>query len=99
LILLGLPIVSEACGGRTAFLADNPSALADKVLQDRDGKPFYLDKEGNLLVDKSSVKIASGLAYTIAKRFMEKTYPTYEHLEFKVFTFSLDKFISLLIIK
>jgi len=87
LILFSFPVVSEACWGRAAFIVDNPSALADKVLQTRDGKPFYLDKEGNLLVDKKSVKIPSGLAYAIAKRFMERTYPTYEHLEFEALTF------------
>jgi hypothetical protein len=68
-VVFTFPSVSIACNGTDVILSDNPSADAYNVYRSKDGVSYF-DEEGNLLIDKSAVKISPALAKEIAERFV-----------------------------
>jgi hypothetical protein len=100
LALLGLTLVGllgakpvEACGGITAFIADDPKAFGVRPATGPGGITFYYDKEGNALLPASVVKVESALAEAIAKRYLDKKYGKYGHLEFEGFSYDHGDFV------
>ena len=57
------------------------------------GITYYEDARGGVLLPAGAVKISSALAEAIARRYLEKTYGRYEHLEFEAFTFEHGSFV------
>jgi hypothetical protein len=76
-----------ACGGVTATIADNPKPLGVKTESGPEGTTLHFDKSGKVYVAAEEIKISSALAEAIAKRYLDKTYKRYEHLEFEAFTY------------
>ena len=100
LVLLGLLLVGplgvkpvEACGGVTAFIAQNAKALGARPATGPGGITFYYDKDGNALLPTSVVKVESALAEAIAKRYLEKRYGKHGHLEFEGFSYDHGDFV------
>ncbi|MGH7825067.1 MAG: hypothetical protein ACREQ7_07805 [Candidatus Binatia bacterium] len=93
LLILGLllPLFitdpATACGGVTATIADNPQAFGVRKESGPRGTTLHFNKTGNVYVAAKDIKISSALAEAIAKRYLEKTYNRYEHLEFEAFTY------------
>jgi hypothetical protein len=76
-----------ACGGVTATIADDPRSFGARTENGPGGTTLHFDKSGNVYVAANDIKISSALADAIAKRYLEKTYKRYEHLEFEAFTY------------
>lgn len=76
-----------ACGGVTATIADNPDPFGVKTESGPVGVTLHFDKAGNVYVAAKDIKISSALAEAIAKRYLEKKYRSYGHLEFEAFTY------------
>lgn len=76
-----------ACGGVTATIADNPDPFGVKTESGPVGVTLHFDKAGNVYVAAKDIKISSALAEAIAKRYLEKKYKSYGHLEFEAFTY------------
>jgi hypothetical protein len=76
-----------ACGGVTATIADDPQSFGIRTESGPGGTTLHFDKSGNVYVAAKDIKISSALADAIAKRYLEKTYKRYEHLEFEAFTY------------
>ncbi len=76
-----------ACGGVTATIADDPKPFAVKTEKGPGDVTLHLDKTGNVYVAAKEIKISSALAEAIAKRYLEKKYKRYGHLEFEAFTY------------
>ncbi len=100
LILIGITLVSamgvrpvEACGGVTAFIAQDAKALGVRPATGPGGVTFYYDKDGNALLPASVVKVESALAEAIAKRYLEKRYGKHGHLEFEGFSYDHGDFV------
>ena len=98
--LLGLMLVGplgakpvEACGGVTAFVAEDAKALGSRPATGPGGITFYYDKDGNALLPASAVKAESALAEAIAKRHLERKYGKYGHLEFEGFSYDHGDFV------
>jgi len=87
------PRVVEACGGITAFIADDAKALGVRPATGPGGITFYYDKDGNALLPASVVKVESALAEVIAKRYLEKKHGRYGHLEFEGFSYDHGDFV------
>jgi len=87
------PRVVEACGGITAFIADDAKALGVRPATGPGGITFYYDKDGNALLPASVVKVESVLAEAIAKRYLEKKHGRYGHLEFEGFSYDHGDFV------
>jgi hypothetical protein len=83
----------EACGGVTAFIADDAKALGVRPATGPGGITFYYDKDGNALLPSSVVKVESALAEVIAKRYLEKKHGRYGHLEFEGFSYDHGDFV------
>ena len=93
ILVLFLPYTTHACGGRLATITNNPEKVAANVETDPSGKTYYRDSRGDYLLDASQVKISSGLAEAIARKFLERTYPGAKELEFEAFTFEHGSFV------
>jgi hypothetical protein len=76
-----------ACGGVTATIADNPKLFGVKEESGPGGALLHYDKAGNVHVAAKEIKISSALAEAIARRYLEKTFAKYEHLEFEAFSY------------
>jgi hypothetical protein len=87
LVLILHPASSLACGGVTATIADDPQPLGVRTEQGPGGITLHFDKRGNVHVAAKEVKISSALAEAIAKRYLEKKFKRYEHLEFEAFSY------------
>ena len=92
-LVLFLPHTTHACGGRLATIVENPEKIAASVETGPSGKTYYLDSRGDYLLDASQVKISSGLAEAIVRKFLEHTYPGAKELEFEAFTFEHGAFV------
>jgi hypothetical protein len=88
-----VPKPAEACGGITAFIADDAKALGVRPATGPGGITFYYDRDGNALLPASVVKVESALAEAIAKRYLEKKYGRYGHLEFEGFSYDHGDFV------
>ncbi|MGH8543584.1 MAG: hypothetical protein ACREX3_08125 [Gammaproteobacteria bacterium] len=87
---LSLLFITErvfACGGVTATIADEPQPFGARTESGPGGTTLHFDKSGKVYVDAKDIKISSALAEAIAKRYLEKKYNRYEHLEFEAFTY------------
>jgi hypothetical protein len=89
LVLAATPSGVSACGGRTATIADNPKALGGRPVPWQGGLTYYEDGRSGVVLPASAVKISSALAEAIARRYLERTYGRYEHLEFEAFTLEI----------
>jgi hypothetical protein len=87
------PKLAEACGGITAFIADDAKVLGVRPATGPGGITFYYDKDGNALLPSSVVKVESALAEAIAKRYLDKKYGKYGHLEFEGFSYDHGDFV------
>ena len=76
-----------ACGGVTATIAESPRTFGARTESGPGGTTLHFDKSGKVYVAAKEIKISSALAGAIAKRYLEKNYPHYEHLEFEAFTY------------
>ena len=76
-----------ACGGVTATIAENPEPLGVRTEKGPGGVTLYFDRSGNVYVADKEITISSALAEAIAKRYLEKKYKSYGHLEFEAFTY------------
>ena len=76
-----------ACGGVTATIADDPKPFSVKTETGPEGIPLRFDRDGKVYVSAKDIKISSALAEAIAKRYLEKKYERYRHLEFEAFTY------------
>jgi hypothetical protein len=93
ILLLFLPNTTHACGGRLATVVDNPEKIAASVGTFPSGETFYIDHRGDYLLEASQVKISSGLAEAVARKYLERTYPEAKELEFEAFTFEHGAFV------
>ncbi|MEE9230381.1 MAG: hypothetical protein V3U86_06715 [Acidobacteriota bacterium] len=100
LVLVGLLLVGplgtkpvQACGGVTAFIAQDAEALGVRPATGPGGITFYYDREDNALLPASAVKVESTLAEAIAKRYLEKKYAQYGHLEFEALSYDHGDFV------
>ncbi|MFQ5990597.1 MAG: hypothetical protein ACE5K9_11850, partial [Candidatus Methylomirabilales bacterium] len=84
---------AEACGGVTAFIAEDAKGLGVRPATGPGGITFYYDKDGNALLPASVVKVESALAEAIAKRYLEKKYERYGHLEFEALSYDHGDFV------
>ena len=75
------------CGGVTATIADNPEPFGVKTESGPGGTTLHFDHEGKVYVAAKEIKISSALAEAIAKRYLQRKYKSYEHLEFEAFTY------------
>lgn len=92
-LVLFIPHTTHACGGRLATIVDNPEKAAASVRTGPSGGTYYLDSRGDYLIGTDQVKISSGLAEAIARKFLERTYPGAKELEFEAFTFEHGAFV------
>lgn len=76
-----------ACGGVTATIAEDPQSFGARTESGPGGTTLHFDKSGKVYVAAKEIKISSALADAIAKRYLEKKYQHYEHLEFEAFTY------------
>lgn len=84
---------AEACGGVTAFIAKDAEALGVRAATGPGGITFYYNKDGDALLPASVVKVESALAEAIAKRYLEKKYQRYGHLEFEALSYDHGDFV------
>lgn len=93
--VLAVPSGAEACGGRTAYILDDMTALPGDAVEARasGGHAYYVAREGHVLLRAKAVKISSALAEAIARRYLAKTYGALRHLEFEAFTFEHGAFV------
>lgn len=90
ILLMGVafaPNPASACGGVTATIADDPKPFGVKTAKGPGGVTLYVDRIGNVFVAAQEMKIGSALAEAIAKRYLEKRYGRFSHLEFEGFTY------------
>ena len=87
LALVGRPQPVFACGGVTATIADDPKLFSVRSENGPGGTTLHFDQTGNVYVAATEIKISSALAEAIAKRYLEKQHPKYEHLEFEGLTY------------
>ncbi|MGH7772508.1 MAG: hypothetical protein ACREQA_09770 [Candidatus Binatia bacterium] len=87
LALLSRPQPVFSCGGVTATIADNPEPLGIRTEKGPGGVTLHFDRAGNAYVADKEITISSALAEAIAKRYLEKKYKSYGHLEFEAFTY------------
>ena len=76
-----------ACGGVTATIADDPKLFGVRAESGPGGVTLHFDQTGNVYVAAKEIKISSALAEAITKRYLEKKFKRYEHLEFEAFTY------------
>ena len=76
-----------ACGGVTATIADNPQPFSVRTEGGPGGVTLHFDRAGNVYVAAKEIKVSSAMAEAIAKRYLQKKYKSYEHLEFEAFTY------------
>ena len=82
-----IPDQASACGGVTATIADDPKPFSTKTESGPGGITLHFDADGKVYVAAKNVKISSALAEAIAKRYLEKKFERYDHLEFEAFTY------------
>ncbi len=85
--LLIRPQLVFSCGGVTATIADDPKPFGVRAESGPGGVTLHFDRAGNVYVAGSEVKISSALAEAIAKRYLEKKFKRFEHLEFEAFSY------------
>lgn len=78
---------SFACGGVTATIAEDPKPLGMRTESGPGGVTLHFDSAGNVYAAAEEVKISSALAEAIAKRYLEKKFQRFEHLEFEAFSY------------
>lgn len=76
-----------ACGGVTATIADDPKPFGIRVESGPGGVTLHFDKAGNVHLAAKDIRISSALAEAIAKRYLDRKYGRYEHLEFEAFSY------------
>lgn len=81
------PRTAEACGGVTATIADDPRPFGVRTEQGPGGITLHVDRTGNVYVAAQEIKVSSALAEAIAKRYLQKRYGSWSHLEFEGFTY------------
>jgi polyferredoxin len=64
-----------ACGGKDVTLSDNPKEKAHTIKRDRRGV-YLFDEQGNILVDRSMIRISPERAKLIAEKYASKIEPT-----------------------
>lgn len=79
--------VADACGGRTATIADDPERLGSRTEPGPAGTTLHYDADGNVYVSASEVRISSALADAIARRYVKKRYRRVVDIEFEGFTY------------
>jgi len=84
---------AQACGGVTTFIAEDAKALGVRPATGPGGITFYYNKDGDALLPASAVKVESVLAEAIAKRYLEKKYARYGHLEFEALSYDHGDFV------
>ncbi|MFN3477504.1 MAG: hypothetical protein ACK4Z6_08165, partial [Candidatus Methylomirabilales bacterium] len=82
-----LPNPASACGGVTATIALDPKPFGVRTAKGPGGVTLYVDQTGNVFVAAQEIKIGSALAEAIAKRYLERKFGKYSHLEFEGFTY------------
>ena len=87
LFLLKASDSAFACGGITATIADDPQSFGVRTESGPEDVTLHVDKAGKVYVAAKEVKISSALAEAVAKRYLEKKYKSYGHLEFEAFTY------------
>jgi hypothetical protein len=81
------PRLTEACGGVTATIADDPKPFGVRTASGLGGITLHVDQAGNVYVAAADVKISSALAEAIATRYLGQRYRHYSHVEFEGFTY------------
>jgi len=81
------PGLAEGCGGVTATIADDPRSFGVRTAAGPQGVTLHYDRAGNVYVAASEIKISSALAEAIAKRYLDRPYRGWSHLEFEGFTY------------
>ncbi len=69
-----LPRGALACNGTDVVFSEEPAADAAEVRRSREGDVYYLDGQGNLLLERSAARISSALAKEIAERFVRERF-------------------------
>lgn len=87
LVVFVYTVPAMACGGVTATIAENPEPFGVRTEKGPGGITLHFDKAGNVHVSAKEMKISSALAEAIAKRYLEKRFGRYEHLEFEALTY------------
>ena len=90
--LLGLVSAAWACGGRLAYIADDPS-LYGEVRRAPSGLRGTRGKDGAFYVMKADLKISKALADAIVRRYLEKKYPGHAHSHFEGFVYEHGYFV------
>lgn len=85
--LLSANVSALACGGVTATIADDPKPFGVRTESGPGGVALHFDDAGNVYAAAKDVKISSALAEAIAKRYLEKKFRRFEHLEFEAFSY------------
>ncbi len=87
LVVFAHTVPVSACGGVTATIADNPEAFGVETRSGPGGVALHVDDAGNVYAAAKDVKISSALAEAITKRYLEKKFKGFEHLEFEAFSY------------
>lgn len=85
--VISAPHPAAACGGVTATIADDPKRFGVRMVSGPGGVTLHHDRAGNVYVAPTDIKISSGLAEAIARRYLTKQYGPSSHLEFEGFTY------------
>lgn len=81
------PYSAEGCGGVTATIANDPKPFGVRTEGGPAGVTLHYDRAGNVYVAAADIKISSGLAEAIAKRYLAKRYGSFSNLAFEGFTY------------
>jgi hypothetical protein len=73
--LLMMPADLFACGGKDITLSDNPKEKAHTIKRGKRGISLF-DEQGNIIVDRSKIKISPERAQQIAEKYASKLGPT-----------------------
>ncbi len=87
LVVFAYAVPVSACGGVTATIADDPKPFGVKSETGPGGVTLHFDRTGNVHAAAKDVKISSALAEAIARRYLEKKFGRYEHLDFEAFSY------------
>lgn len=88
-LAISFPLVSFACGGQTASIAE----LGEKLVTwtHNDGSSKAMDYEGK--VDPAEINITPALAQVIAERFVDTYYPDADSLDFHAFVYEHGRYV------
>lgn len=76
-----------ACGGVTATIAEEPKRLGARTEKGPGGVTLHVDKNGDVYVAAKEIRISSALAEAITKKYLERKFGRYDHLEFEAFSY------------